>query len=141
MKEQIDRLAMRIAKHFPSTLISKCEETAIDLLQGNYIPSNEWLEYPKHKPSEKAHYQCVLSVELSEYGLEYQTHLWTDTQFMNCNDYIIAFKPQPIEKYNRPEPTKQQLLEFLENVRGKVAEKHKYKADILITKIENGDLK
>ena len=137
MKEQIEEILREYWNDeghdfMPSTgfALKKARKAILKL-----IPNNDWLKYPKHKPSENNWYAATYSdgtIGLCELEITGTTNL-----------DVIAFKPIPIEPFK----PKNKYVEFLNalnmylEVGDEFAVAHRETLQELKTKIENGDLK
>ena len=148
------RISKRLIKHnykgdpkYTTLLISDWGDLVTDL--SKIITNNDWLEYPKHKPSEKGNYVCTLMTdgrEIVEIGF---CHINNNNTYFAFSDeeqndlQVIAFKPIQLEPF-QPKNNYVETLKDLINLHWNGNNKTTAECCIieeLIIKIENGDLK
>lgn len=146
MKEQIEELRGDI-EFLLSTQLPMDSEFHKEVIKNlateilNCLPNNDWLEYPKHKPSESGRYILTLLQKDSKN----KSHIAIGYWYTERNDFnfaeVIAFKPIPVEPFVKKNKYVE-VLDFITSSRFIDMEAQNYNALIeLKAIIENGDLK
>ena len=137
MKEQIEEILREYWNDEAHDFALKKARTAILKLS----PNNDWLEYPKHKPSEQGIYVVATkNNDVKFYNLQYGFND-QGKAILEFKDHIIAFKPIPVEPF-KPKNKYVKLLDGFITNKFKIFDNDAIEImQELKTKIENGDLK
>ncbi len=155
MKEQIEVILTRLGIVGYNTNFGILTDEQMKPIVAEYtkeilalIPTNNWLEYPKNKPSENGWFNVAIpDNSVSDINkIIYQTYYWEDyfeeTKEWDKED-VIAFKPIPVEPFVKKNKN-QQVIDNLNTIINTAEFKDEHDSlflEELKWHFENGDLK